>query len=115
MIVGDVKVFGFNVFSSFGTGDVTVLGKGKGAHIILEDDIGRDRITLSLKEIACPKDVSGFVVETNEFTFSRAFCRDFLFDRRTCCSTLAKSKKTSGMALAIIMGLMQSINIPNDR
>ena len=103
------------MFCSFGTREVSVLGKGKGASIILEDDISRDRIALSLEKISRPKDVARFVVETNEFTLGRAFGRNFLFDRGACCSAFAESKKTPSMSLAVIMRLMRSLDIPNDR
>ncbi len=53
-------------------------------------------------------------METNEFYFSGAFRRDFLFDRRTGGCAFAKGKKAAYVTIAIVMSLMGGINIPFD-
>jgi hypothetical protein len=53
-VVSNEEIFGLDVFGSFGTGDVTVLCKGKSAHIVLKDNIGGNSIPLSFHEVARP-------------------------------------------------------------
>jgi hypothetical protein len=50
----DEEVFCFDVFSPFGARDAAILFKRERAHVVLVDDIIRDCVTLSLKEMACP-------------------------------------------------------------
>ena len=38
------EIFGFDMFGALRTGDVTILEKRKGTHIVLKDDIVRDGI-----------------------------------------------------------------------
>ena len=54
VVVSNEEIFGLDMFGSFGTGDVTVFGKGKSAHIVLKDNIGGNSIPLSFHEVACP-------------------------------------------------------------
>jgi hypothetical protein len=108
----NVKVFCFVMFCARRTGDITIFGKGKGAHIVMEDYISQDSVTLSFKKMACPEDITGFIVKANKFTLSGAFGGYLVLDRRVCGCTSTKSKKTTSMTFAVIMSLMQSINIP---
>jgi hypothetical protein len=50
-------------------------------------------------------------METNEFYFSGAFGRDFLFGRRTGGCAFAKGKKAACVTVVVIMSLMGGINI----
>jgi hypothetical protein len=81
--MSNIEVFGLDVLSAFWTRDITILGKGKFAHIILKDDISWYSVTLGLKKMACPKDITRFIIEPNEFTFGGALWGYFLLDRRT--------------------------------
>jgi hypothetical protein len=53
-------------------------------------------------------------METNEFCFSGAFGRNFLFGRRTGGCSFAKGKEVACVTVAIVMSLMGGINIPFD-
>ena len=71
MKMANKEVLGLDVFRSFGTRYVTIFGKGKRTHVVLIDNVGFD--VVSFKELACPKHVTNFIVETDNFALSRAF------------------------------------------
>jgi hypothetical protein len=50
----DEKILGFDMFSTFGAGDVSILGEGKCAHVVLIHYIGVNVITLGLEELSGP-------------------------------------------------------------
>ena len=80
-VMFDEEVFCFDVFRLFGAGDAAIPCKRESAHVVLVDDIIRDCVTLGFKEMACPKDVTGFIMHSNKLGFSRTFGVDFLFVR----------------------------------
>jgi hypothetical protein len=53
-VMFDEEVFCFDVFSSFGAGDATILFEGESAHIVLIYDIIQNCVTLGFEEMACP-------------------------------------------------------------
>ena len=69
VIMADIEILRLDVLSSFGARNITIFGKREGAHVVLEHNIGGDRVTLSFEEMSGPEDVACFVVETNEFAF----------------------------------------------
>lgn len=54
----DVQILGLDMFCPLGAGNVPILGKGKGTHVVLVNDIGRDGVTLSLEEMLSPEDIT---------------------------------------------------------
>ncbi len=64
------KIFGFDMFGAFRTGDATILEKRKGTHIVLKDDIVWDCISLSFKKVSRPKNVTRFIIDCNNFCLS---------------------------------------------
>ena len=78
------------------------------------DDVGVDFVTLCFEEMTCPEDITNFVVEADEFAFTRAFGRDFVLRRRAGSSTTAKSKKRTGVTFAVVMKVVRGIDIPDD-
>ena len=81
MIMPDKELFGFDVFRMLGAGNIAVFGQGKGAHIVLVDDVGLDFVSLGFKELSSPENITDFIAETNKFAFAGAFRRNFLFER----------------------------------
>jgi hypothetical protein len=59
------EIFCLNVFCSCVARNVTVFFKGKSAHVFLENNIGRYRVALCLKEMTCPKDITQFIIHCN--------------------------------------------------
>jgi hypothetical protein len=83
MIVFDEKILGFNMLGALGTQNMAIFSQGEGTYIILIDIIGGDGIALGFKKIASPKDITSHVKQANNFSFSRTFCVQFLFNGRT--------------------------------
>jgi hypothetical protein len=50
----DEKILGFDMFSTFGAGDISILGEGKCAHVVLIHYIGVNLISLGLEELSGP-------------------------------------------------------------
>ncbi len=79
VMVLNIEILGFDMFCSLGAGGVTMLCKGKSTHIVLKDNIGWNGIALSFEEMPCPKNVTRFVVQTDDFSFGGTFRRNFCF------------------------------------
>ncbi len=47
------EIFFLNVFCTFETRHITILGQGEGAHIVLVNNIGLNFVTLGLEELLC--------------------------------------------------------------
>jgi hypothetical protein len=73
------EVFCFDMFGPFRTGDITILCQRKSAHIVLVDDICLDFVALGFEELSRPEDNADFIIETDEFAFTRTFGRNFMF------------------------------------
>ncbi len=48
------KILGFDMLSTFGAQNISILGNGKSAHVILVHNVGVNNIALSLKELSGP-------------------------------------------------------------
>ena len=92
VIMTNEKVFCLDVFGAFRTGDISVFSQGKSAHIVLIDDVGFDFVTLGFEELTSPKNITDFVIKTNDFTFARTLGWYFVFGGRTGSCTTAKRK-----------------------
>jgi hypothetical protein len=114
VIMTDVEVFSLDVFSAFGAGNIAILGQRESTHVVLIDNVGSNGVTLCLKKMTGPQDVARFVMKANDFAFSRTLGRYLLFVRGTCCCTVTKSEERSRVSLAVIMGMVRSIDIPFD-
>ena len=84
---------------------------GKNAHVVLENNIGRYCVTLCLKEMTCPKDITQFIIHCDKFGFCRTFSVEFLFVWRTGDSSCAKSGDSTSLAATVIMNLVWSIHV----
>ena len=65
------EIFCLNVFCTFGTRHITILGQGEGAHIVLVNNVGLNILTLGLVlvELTRPKNVARFVIQSNNLAF----------------------------------------------
>ncbi len=68
--MADEEVLGFYVLGPFRAGDITIFREGKGAHIILINDVGIDLISLSLEELAKPLNIADLVVQSYKLTLT---------------------------------------------
>ena len=73
------EVFGFNIFGPLRAGNIAILRQRKCTHIVLIADVSFDFVSLSFKELTSPEDITDFVVESDDFAFTRTFGRDFVF------------------------------------
>ena len=74
----DEEVFRADVLSAARAGDTAVLFQRKRAHVVLEDNVGFDGISLGLKEIMHPEDVTEFIVDGDQFGLGGALGVDSL-------------------------------------
>ncbi len=56
------EIFCLDMFSSFGTRNVTCFFKGKSAHIVLENNIGRYHVAFCFKKMTCPQKITQFII-----------------------------------------------------
>jgi hypothetical protein len=73
------EIIFLDVFCLFGGRNVTIFFKEKSACVVLENNIGRYCVTLCLKEMTCPKDITQFIIHCNKFEFCRTFLVEFVF------------------------------------
>ena len=66
----DKEIFRLDVFGAFRTGDIPVFSEGESTHVVLINDICLDCISLSLKEVSCPKYITDFIEKPNEFALT---------------------------------------------
>ncbi len=77
MKMANKEVFGFNMLGPLRAGDIAIFSQRKGTHVILVDDVGFNFVALGFKELACPKDITDFVVQANDLAFARTFRWNF--------------------------------------
>jgi hypothetical protein len=63
------EIFFLNVFCTFETRHITILGQGEGAHIVLVNNVDLNFVTLGLKELTLPKNVAIFVIQSDNLAF----------------------------------------------
>jgi hypothetical protein len=114
MKMANKEVFGFNMLGPLRAGDIAIFSQRKGTHVILVDDVGFNFVALGFEELACPKDITDFVIQANDLAFARTFRWNFLFCRRTSGSAVPKREDGASVSLAIVMKLMRSIDIPSN-
>ena len=79
VIVANKEIFCLNMLCPFGAGNVAIFSQGKGAHVVLIYDVCVDFVTLGFEELTSPKNITYFVIKTNDFTFTRTLGWYFVF------------------------------------
>ncbi len=69
---------------------------------------------MAFKEVSHPKDISNFIIDSDQFSFGGTFGIDFQFPGGTCDGSLSKCHEGAWVPAAVMVNLMRAVHGPFD-